>query len=81
MKKLILVSVLALFLSVSVNAQSYKLVNGKIETVKKDSTKVKKADAVYQVVNGVTFYKGAKGGIYYFAVSKNTGKTYKRYVK
>ena len=50
--------------------------------VVKDTTKaVKTADKVYQVVDGVTFYQGARGGIYCLKVSKKTGKEYKSYVK
>jgi hypothetical protein len=44
------------------------------------SKATKAADSVYQVVNGVTFYKGSKGSIYCLKVSKKTGKEYKSYV-
>jgi hypothetical protein len=65
------------------SAQTYKLDKAgnitKIDTVKKK--KVKQPDKVYKIVDGVTFYKGAKGGIYYWKTSKKTGKLYKCYVK
>ncbi len=59
--------------------QSYKLdANNKVIEVKKDT--VKKADPVHSVVNGVTFYTGSKGGVYFWKTSKKTGKKYKVYM-
>lgn len=61
------------------SAQSYKLdANNKVIEVKKDT--VKKADKVHSVVNGITFYQGSKGGVYFWKVSKKTGKKYKVYM-
>jgi len=58
---------------------NYKLVNGKVVETAKAKT-AKAPDTVYQVVNGVQFFKGAKGGIYYIRTSKKTGKPYRCYV-
>ena len=79
----ILMIAAALILAITSPAQTYKVgKDGKItETVKKDSVKIKKQDKVYQVVNGKTFYQGAKGGIYSIEVSKKTGKEYHKYIK
>ena len=61
------------------SAQSYKLdSNNKVIQVVKDTTK--KADPVHSVVEGVTFYRGAKGGVYFLRTSKKTGKKYKVYM-
>jgi len=82
MKRLILI-VLVAFIGISTQAQTYKLNKSTGAITKVDSTKkkVKTPDKVYKIVDGVTFYKGAKGGIYYYKTSKKTGKTYKCYVK
>lgn len=64
----------------AVNGQTYKITkSGDVVMTKKDTTKVKVADPVYKVVGGVTFYKGAKGGIYCWKKSEKTGKMYKYY--
>ncbi len=85
---LIVLSILCLLLANSLQAQTAKTVKYSINQAGKviaDSSKkvqaVKKPDQVYQIVNGTTFYKGSKGGIYYFAISKKTGLKYKRYIK
>ena len=63
------------------SGQSYKLdANNKIVVVQKDTAKVKQADKVHSIVNGVTFYTGPKGGVYYWRKSKKTGKDYKVYM-
>jgi hypothetical protein len=84
MRKLFVLVIVAIMmvLTVNANAQSYKMVNGKVVESKKDTTaKAKKvADPVYQIVDGVTFYKGDKGGVYCWKTSKKTGKQYKSYV-
>jgi len=41
---------------------------------------VKAADPVYKVVDGITVYQGAKGGLYYYKTSKKTGEQYKCYL-
>lgn len=84
MKKLI---ILALILSaMAAGAQDKKVApaskkvevkNGQI--VVSDTAK-KSVEVVYKVIDGVVIYRGAKGGLYYYAVSK-TGKVYKRYLK
>jgi hypothetical protein len=78
MKKLLLV--LLLFVSLLGYGQKFTKVNGAIV---KDTAKTKtvKTDKVYQKIDGVTFYQGAKGGIYYWKTSKKTGKKYKSYLK
>ena len=58
---------------------TFVLKEGKI--IQDTTKKAKQPDKVYQVVNGTIFYQGSKGGIYYFARSKKTGKLYKRYVQ
>lgn len=60
-------------------AQTYTLKAGKIE--KTAPAKTKKADSVVKVIDGVTFYQGAKSGIYYWKTSKKTGLKYKAYLK
>jgi len=61
-------------------AQSYTMKNDQIVKTEK-SVKTKAPDKVYTVQDGITFYVGSKGGIYYWKTSKKTGKTYKVYVK
>ena len=70
-------------ISISVcSAQSYSLAaNGTIVTKPKAATTAKVADKVYATQNGITFYVGSKGGVYYLKTSKKTGKQYKCYVK
>lgn len=77
---------IALFLAASITlttaGTTYKVLNNKVVALKSTSkTLTARKDTVYQVVDGVTFYKGAKGGIYYYRTSKKTGKAYKCYVK
>jgi len=60
--------------------QSYKVEGNKVIKIEKTDT-TKKADKVFSVVDGKTFYKGSKGGVYYWKKSKKTGKDYKCYVK
>ena len=64
------------------NAQSYTLAdNGKIVATPTSTTATTKTpDKVYQVVDGKTFFQGAKGGVYYYKTSAKTGKQYKVYV-
>lgn len=71
-----------IFISLNVFAQepTYKIVNGQITRTAKTAT-VRKPDSVYVVKDGITFYKGPKGGIYYWRVSPKTGKKYKAYLK
>jgi len=80
MKNLLTALCLCLALSCMAQSTTYQVVNGKV-TDTSPITKVKPADKVYQVHNGVTFYQGAKGGVYYWKKSKKTGKAYKCYVK
>jgi hypothetical protein len=64
----------------SANAQSYKSVNGsivKVEKAKADSV----VDQVVGTRDGITFYQGARGGIYYWKTSSKTGKLHKVYLK
>ena len=91
MKKLIeriiviLAIAITIFAALTVSGQkatklTLALNKGKIEV--KDTTKKAKApDPVYQVVNGITVYKGAKGGLYYWKNSQKTGQPYKCYLK
>ncbi len=75
---LVIIGYMGLF-SFNSFGQSYKLdANNKVIQVKKDT--VKKADPVHSVVNGVTFYTGSKGGVYFWKTSKKTGKKYKVYM-
>ncbi len=77
---LVIIGYMGLF-SFSCSAQSYKLdANNKVIQVTKDTNKVKQPDPVHSVVNGVTFYTGSKGGVYFWKTSKKTGKKYKVYM-
>ena len=72
----------AVIISASVSGQTptdKKLVlnNGKIEV---QQAKAKKTDSVVKIIDGIKVYQGAKGGLYYYRVSKS-GKTYKSYIK
>jgi len=72
---------ITIFATTSCSGQSYTNNNGKIEkTTKSNNVVVKTPDSVFAVKDGITFYKGSKGGVYYFKVSKKTGKQYKCYV-
>ena len=75
MKKLTALILVLMFAGiVSAQKPTYKIdKSGKITT---DTTKTVKKSTVYQVVNGVTFYKGIRGGIYWI---DSKGK--KQYVK
>ena len=82
--KTIMLIALMLVAGITVQAQTAKkyAVNSKgdIVLVKADTTKTAKvADPVYKKIGDRTFYKGAKGGIYEWKVSK-TGKKYKAYL-
>ena len=77
MKK-ILVAALIL-IALSVNAQTYKIVNGQIQTEQK-TKKVKQPDRIYKIHDKKTFYIGPKGGVYYWETKKD-GKKVKKYVK
>jgi len=56
---------------------SYTLVDGKVVAAKKAN---KQADKVLMTVDGVDFYEGARGGVYYFTINKK-GEKVKMYVK
>lgn len=62
-------------------AKSYKVVNGKVVLTHAQPAAPKTTEKVYGTVEGVTYYIGAKGGVYTYKVSKTTGKTYKYYLK
>lgn len=81
--KLIIIVAATLLLCTQAQAgKTYKVDNGKVVSVlAKTDTVSKKKDKVFQVVDGITFYQGSKGGIYYYRTSKKTGKPYKYYVK
>ena len=79
MKNLITLILICLALSGMAQNPTYKVVNGKVIATTKQDT-VKKPDPIIQVVNGVNFYRGSKGGIYCWVISK-AGKPYKHYVK
>jgi len=83
MKKLfIIVLILAAFTAAGQKASkpiTLTMKAGKIE-VKDTTKKVKTADPVYKVIEGISVYKGAKGGLYYWRTSR-TGKQYKCYLK
>lgn len=76
MKTLTLIVIL-IVLAISVNAQ-YVNNNGTIEKTKTVTTT--KPDSILCIKDGITFYKGTKGGIYYWKVSNTTGKKYKCYI-
>ena len=78
MKKLFVIFVL-LFLFSSCHAQSLKM--EKTGEIKKTEKVVKKSDAVYKIVEGITVYKGANGALYYWKTSKKSGEKYKCYLK
>lgn len=62
----------------SCKAQTYKINDsGKIVKI----SEPKQADKLYQIVDGIPFYKSQKGAIYYYRTSKKTGKPYKVYIK
>ena len=75
MKKLLIVLSISLLSVGTTFAQKFELKAGKIVST---STKkqAKQPDKVFAKVDGVTFYQGPRGGIYYF---KANGK--KSYVK
>jgi len=86
MKKLLIACLILVSLSafsqtstekVKTTPVSYSLVDGKVTATTKAT---KQPDKVFAVVDGVTFYQGSKGGVYYFAVNKE-GEKVKRYVK
>lgn len=83
MKTLIIIALM--FTAVISNAQkvttTYAIENGKV--VEKVNVSAAKAPdpVVYTSKDGIKFYKGAKGGIYYWKASAKTGKLYKHYVK
>lgn len=71
---------------ISVNvchAQSYSLAaDGKLVKTEKVTTSSTKApDKIYATQDGITFYQGSKGAVYYWKTSAKTGKKYKVYVK
>lgn len=70
-------------ISVSVcNAQTYTLNDGKLVKASKATTSATKApDKIYATQDGITFYQGSKGAVYYWKTSAKTGKKYKVYVK
>ena len=81
MKKILLIALIA-FIGLGVQAQTYKLdKTGNITKVDSTTKRVKTPDKVYKVVDGITFYQGQKGGVYYYKTSKKTNKQYKCYVK
>ena len=58
--------------------QSYKLTKtGSIEATTK---KAKVPDSLIKTIDTTHFYKGAKGGTYYWKMSKKTGHPYKCYL-
>ncbi|MFK5981487.1 MAG: hypothetical protein QM499_01135 [Flavobacteriaceae bacterium] len=62
------------------SAPTYKIVGNeivKIETAKKTTKPV----ATTYIYKGKTVYRGSKGGLFVFMVSKKSGKTYKKYLK
>lgn len=69
--------------SVSVcNAQTYTMQDNKLVKVEKTTTTATKTtDKVFATQDGITFYVGSKGGVYYWKTSAKTGKKYKVYVK
>jgi len=81
MKKIIIIALFA-FICSGLQAQTYKLdKTGNITKVDSTTKRVKTPDKVYKVVDGITFYQGQKGGVYYYKTSKKTNKQYKCYVK
>lgn len=62
-------------------AQTYKVVNGTIVLNKTKADTTKAQEKVYARIDGITYYIGAKGGVYYYRVSKKTGEKYKCYLK
>jgi hypothetical protein len=76
MHKLLLTIAFSLFALGTVSAQKFEFKDGKVVSVPAITKKAKKADKVYATVDGVTFYQGSRGGIYYL---KPNGK--KAYVK
>lgn len=57
--------------------------NGKIQvdTARTRKGTIKHIDSIFQIVDGITFYKGARGAVYYWRTSKKTGQPYKCYIK
>ena len=82
MRKIILIAAIiaAALISMSSGAQTFTVNKaGEIKTA--PAKTIKKPDTVYKIVNGVTIYKGSKGGYYYMRTSKKTGQPYKCYLK
>ena len=81
----IIIGIIILVLSGNLlKAQSspkYTVKNGFVVAAPAKTKSAPKAAEIHSQVNGETFYKGAKGGIYYLRTSKKTGKTYKCYVR
>lgn len=88
MKTITNIGIMLLFLLLAGNvaaqkataAKSYKVINGKVVLTHAKPDSGKTSEKVYGTVKGVTYYIGAKGGVYTYKVSKNTGKTYKYYL-
>ena len=62
------------------HAQQYVMKGNDIVKVEKSET-AKAPDKVVATKDGITFYQGPKGGVYYWKTSKKTGKPYKCYLK
>jgi hypothetical protein len=76
MKKFVLVLAISLLSVGSSLAQKFELKAGKIVSLSTKKGAGKQPDKVFAKVDGVTFYQGSRGGIYYLRAN---GK--KAYVK
>lgn len=65
----------------TVTAQKYSI--DKAGKITKETTTTKQKDSIIGTVKGdtVKFYRGTNGGVYYWRMSKKTGKIYKSYLK
>jgi archaellum component FlaG (FlaF/FlaG flagellin family) len=82
MKKVLFI--LALLLTVSLSAQTYKKVGNELVKVETVSTKAQPVKTELTVTIKDTIYpvyKTTRGKYYIKRVSKNTGKEYKQYLK
>jgi hypothetical protein len=86
MKTTLSIIVLTFALAISGMSQTkpqpytYAMVNGKIEKVYGTSKAAKTPDKIITIIGRDTIRQGAKGGLYYYAISSKTGLRYKKYI-
>lgn len=74
-----MIGIMIIALSVNTcSAQSFRIDEKGVITKTAEADKV--PDKVYTTIDSTTFYQSKSGAIYYWKVSKKTGKEYKVYV-